>query len=288
MDPTEPIGYLLGAKARPMALQPGEQLTLGREPTNQIFLEDAHASRLHAVVQVNGAGVVFVKDLGSTNGTYLNNERLKADEPRPLHSGDSIRIGGRMISYVGSGPGVEPALEEVDAAEKLVTMRTLEAGYIFKDGKVIPDHEQPPPPEDRTLPPSADLVATEEGLPPMAQLSLAGNLNDQSLPQVLQFLHTTARTGELEVRGGKMKGTVGFQKGQAVFGHAMALSGDTFAFSDQLDTSGAEAVYQLCRFKEGTFHFKPLDEVKRPRNITIATMSVIFEACRRMDEASRG
>jgi len=43
------------------------------------------------------AGVVVLEDLGSTNGTYLNEERLAG--PAPLHSGDRVRIGDSEFTY---------------------------------------------------------------------------------------------------------------------------------------------------------------------------------------------
>ncbi|MCZ7645023.1 MAG: DUF4388 domain-containing protein [Planctomycetota bacterium] len=288
MSSGEPVGYLLGAKSRPLPLHPGDELTMGREPANNLFFEDAHASRLHAMILVNSAGAVFVKDLGSTNGTWLNHERLRAEEPRPLRSGDSVRVGGRVVSFIGNSPNVVPALEEMEATDQLARMRTLQEGYVWKNGGVMPDHEQPPPPDSGPrLPHVPELVATEEGLPSMPEPSLAGKLSDQSLPQVLQFLHATARTGELEVRGQKLKGLIGFSQGQAAFAHATALSGDTFNFSDHVDRKGDEAVLTMAGFRDGTFHFKQLDELNRPRNIDLPTITLIFECCRQMDEARR-
>ena len=43
------------------------------------------------------AGVVVLEDLGSTNGTYLNEELLQG--PAPLHHGDRVRIGDSEFTY---------------------------------------------------------------------------------------------------------------------------------------------------------------------------------------------
>jgi hypothetical protein len=65
-------------------------LILGRGDRAEIRLEDPFASAQHARIYEQGNTVV-VEDLGSTNGTYLNEELLQT--PRPLHPGDRVRIG---------------------------------------------------------------------------------------------------------------------------------------------------------------------------------------------------
>jgi hypothetical protein len=70
--------------------------TLGRGDV-EIRLEDAFASTRHARIERQGS-VLVLEDLGSTNGTYLNEEPL--DGPRPLHHGDRIRIGDSELTYL--------------------------------------------------------------------------------------------------------------------------------------------------------------------------------------------
>lgn len=74
-----------------------EGATLGRGDDAEIRLEDPFASSRHARLTAQG-GVVVLEDLGSTNGTYLNEELLAG--PQPLHPGDSIRIGDSEFTYV--------------------------------------------------------------------------------------------------------------------------------------------------------------------------------------------
>ncbi|MCA9932533.1 MAG: FHA domain-containing protein [Ardenticatenaceae bacterium] len=53
-------------------------------------------SRVHATIQLTNQGIVVV-DLGSTNGTYLNNYRLTAQQPYLLASGDEILFGDLLV-----------------------------------------------------------------------------------------------------------------------------------------------------------------------------------------------
>ena len=69
--------------------------TLGRGDV-EIQLEDPFASSRHAQMTRQGV-IVVIEDLGSTNGTYLNDELLRG--PQPLHAGDRVRIGDSEFTY---------------------------------------------------------------------------------------------------------------------------------------------------------------------------------------------
>jgi FHA domain len=73
-----------------------EAVTLGRGDV-EIRLEDPFASSQHARISREGH-VVVIEDLGSTNGTYLNDSPLSG--PQPLHDGDRIRIGDSEFQYL--------------------------------------------------------------------------------------------------------------------------------------------------------------------------------------------
>ena len=64
--------------------------TVGRDPSAGIVIDDPEASRRHASLSVEGDGVT-VEDLGSTNGTFVNGQRLSAAQT--LSDGDKLRIG---------------------------------------------------------------------------------------------------------------------------------------------------------------------------------------------------
>jgi len=71
-------------------------IVLGRGEQAEIRLEDPFASSRHARVYEQG-NIVVIEDLGSTNGTYLNEELLQT--LRPLHPGDRVRIGDSEFSF---------------------------------------------------------------------------------------------------------------------------------------------------------------------------------------------
>jgi hypothetical protein len=71
---------------------------IGRSEENDVFLVDPSVSRSHAVVEVDGSEPV-VRDLGSTNGTYVNGERVEA---RFLRDGDELTFGNTRMRFEAS------------------------------------------------------------------------------------------------------------------------------------------------------------------------------------------
>jgi pSer/pThr/pTyr-binding forkhead associated (FHA) protein len=69
--------------------------TVGKLSENDLVLNDPHVSRLHARFDLV-EGVAWVRDLGSTNGTYVNDFPVRE---RELQSGDIIQIGGTLLRY---------------------------------------------------------------------------------------------------------------------------------------------------------------------------------------------
>lgn len=72
----------------------GDEITLGRAAGCQVTIEDTYASQLHARV-FQREGQVYVEDLGSTNGTYLN--RHKVTGPMVIQRGDKLQIGNTVL-----------------------------------------------------------------------------------------------------------------------------------------------------------------------------------------------
>ena len=77
-----------------------EEFTIGRDVKNNIVVELDNVSRRHAKVVTRG-GKSTVVDMGSTNGTYLNDEEVR--EETPLRSGDYVKVGGAIFKYLQGG-----------------------------------------------------------------------------------------------------------------------------------------------------------------------------------------
>ncbi len=101
------LRFVSGPKAGTRQLVESPRLSIGRSPSNQLVLEGLLISRNHAqIVLEDNRFVIYDKD--STNGTYVNGQRVAA---HPLHSGDQIQIGPHVLEFVllGEVPRATPA-----------------------------------------------------------------------------------------------------------------------------------------------------------------------------------
>lgn len=76
-----------------------DEVSIGRHPESDIFLDDVTVSRRHAVVRRAGAGF-NVSDAGSLNGTYVNQSRV---ETAALNDGDEVQVGKFKLVYLALG-----------------------------------------------------------------------------------------------------------------------------------------------------------------------------------------
>ena len=86
------------------------EITIGRSPTNNIFIRDKNVSRVHCQIVVTDAGCQLT-DLQSTNGTFVNGERVNECALTP---GSEVRIGTTLLQ-----------LEEMDSQGRATTDTAL-------------------------------------------------------------------------------------------------------------------------------------------------------------------
>lgn len=91
-------------KGRKVPLPPSGEIVLGRGAVDVIF-SDGRLSRKHCAVEATDEGYV-VRDLGSTNGVFLNGRRIKENE---LRHGDKIRLGYTVVEFSESSDDEGPA-----------------------------------------------------------------------------------------------------------------------------------------------------------------------------------
>jgi hypothetical protein len=74
----------------------GERTTIGRSPDANVFLDDVTVSRNHALLVRRRDGL-YIDDLGSLNGTYVNRRRI---ESHKLEHGDELQVGKYKLTYL--------------------------------------------------------------------------------------------------------------------------------------------------------------------------------------------
>lgn len=101
-----------------------DRTTLGRRPYNDIVIDNLAVSGEHAVLQLTG-NEVYLEDLNSTNGTYVNGKAVKK---QLLQNNDTVEIGKYKIKFINEAPGA-----------------TFEKTMIMKPGMVAPVANKPAP-----------------------------------------------------------------------------------------------------------------------------------------------
>ena len=101
-----------------------DRTTLGRRPYNDIVIDNLAVSGEHAVLQLTG-NEVYLEDLNSTNGTYVNGKAVKK---QLLQNNDTVEIGKYKIKFINEAPGA-----------------TFEKTMIMKPGMVPPMPAKPAP-----------------------------------------------------------------------------------------------------------------------------------------------
>jgi pSer/pThr/pTyr-binding forkhead associated (FHA) protein len=89
---------------------------VGRGPTNDVVVDSGQASRDHAVIDVEQA-FVTITDLGSRNGTFVNDVRV---ESQVLVHGDSVRLGSYEMRFIAT----DQEFTQVEAL-RMLTMHGL-------------------------------------------------------------------------------------------------------------------------------------------------------------------
>jgi diguanylate cyclase (GGDEF)-like protein len=141
----EPIGEVLALREW--------SLTIGRSSECQLCLADAEVSRRHAKLDLVSQGeqspIVFLSDLGSTNGTYVNGKRLQSRSgPIGLQNGDVLRVGAHAFKL--------KHLDQLERSyhEAVLLQTTVDAltglgnrvsvlGFLEKHGDLARRHRRP-------------------------------------------------------------------------------------------------------------------------------------------------
>ncbi len=71
----------------------GGRLSVGRSGVSALALDDVSVSKIHASLAINPAGILCVADTGSTNGTFINNERISYGMALEIADGDVVKFG---------------------------------------------------------------------------------------------------------------------------------------------------------------------------------------------------
>ena len=229
------------------ALEMNQELIIGRSSELEMVLIEDMVSRHHAKI-VTTPEEITIEDLGSTNGTFVNGEKITKCK---LKEGDRILIGTSIIKLV---------YEEQDA------------------------NQPPPPPSvslpDMDAPPTMTLtgarrVHSQARSHQAGSGVLTGDINQVHLPDLLQLFGPSKKTGALFVT--TPAGTEGgiYMRDGRVYGAVI---------NGNFDVSVMKSFCRIMCWEKGTFLFDTTAtyDFEHPINETVETM--LMEAMRVMDE----
>lgn len=84
---------------------PDDEVTIGRDPSCDVWVDAPGVSRLHARLRLTADGAAMLEDCNSTNGTYVARSRITA--PTRLHDGDEIHFGSLAVTFRTRGASKE-------------------------------------------------------------------------------------------------------------------------------------------------------------------------------------
>ena len=94
-----------------------DRTTLGRKPHNDIVFDNMVVSGEHCVFELEGIADVYIEDLGSTNGTYINGHMIKSRQQ--LEDGDIIAIGNFRVQFLAASAHEQPSSQKETTAMSL-------------------------------------------------------------------------------------------------------------------------------------------------------------------------
>ena len=117
-------------------LVPGQAVTIGRAPTNQIIIKDERASRCHAEI-FQAQGEWTLRDLESRNGTAIGGAVIRGDHV--LKAGDIVRIGQSQLAFVHDLSKAFPEAHALDPAvgSEAVSDETINRPLSLDDSSVL-------------------------------------------------------------------------------------------------------------------------------------------------------
>lgn len=215
-------------------LRMDREIIVGRSSELDMVLVEDMVSRKHAKISTAGEQIV-IQDLGSTNGTFVNGEKIKKVR---LKEGDRILIGTSIIKLVA-----------VDSSQVVTEGEARQRLEATGQRRNVSGANKP----------------------------MSGSIDEIPLPDLLQLLSTSRKSGVLSVRGEGGHGRIYLRKGQIYYA----------TIDDSYDLSPRKAAFRMLTWATGTFELEPPDEKSVLEEIQESTEALLMEGMRQLDEFHR-
>jgi pSer/pThr/pTyr-binding forkhead associated (FHA) protein len=211
-------------------LRPHREIVIGRSSELDMVLVEDMVSRKHAKITTDDK-TVSIQDLGSTNGTFVNGEKIRKVE---LKDGDRILIGTSIVKLVYVDGENTNGLSETEARSR--------------------------------------MAVTANRRPPTK--SMSGSIEEIPLPDLLQLLSTSRKSGVLLLRSDGGVGKLYMRKGQIYFA----------SIDDSFNMGPRKAIFRMLTWTQGFFELEPPDERAVLEELQDSTEGLLMEGMRQLDE----
>jgi pSer/pThr/pTyr-binding forkhead associated (FHA) protein len=211
-------------------LRPHREIVVGRSSELDMVLVEDMVSRKHAKITTDDK-TVTIQDLGSTNGTFVNGEKIRKVE---LKDGDRILIGTSIVKLVYVDGEATNSLSETEARSR--------------------------------------MQVTANKRPPAK--SMSGSIEEIPLPDLLQLLSTSRKSGVLVLRTDAGVGKLYMRKGQIYFA----------SIDDSFNMGPRKAIFRMLSWMQGFFELEPPDERAVLEELQDSTEGLLMEGMRQLDE----
>jgi 3D (Asp-Asp-Asp) domain-containing protein len=123
-------------KTKTLAFTDGTRFTVGRTKGNDLVIDDASVSKMHASLTINGEGLLIVGDTGSTNGTFIGGQRIPYGKTAVIGEDGMVKFGSVEVRFK-SEHIPRPAENLVDQ-EKAEAFRPREFDFTTRMEKIAP------------------------------------------------------------------------------------------------------------------------------------------------------
>ncbi len=123
----------------------GKRLSVGRTRENDLSIDDKTVSKVHAALVLNSEDVLQVADTGSTNGTFINNQRIAYGKAFPIADADIVRFG--MIDVLFNR--LENAPENVENSSEIAAEKVIESTDLSDSREILRDADTAKIEEDK-------------------------------------------------------------------------------------------------------------------------------------------
>jgi FHA domain len=96
-----------------LEFEPGDRKSVGRTKENQIVIDDASISKIHAALVLNSKSQLVLADTGSTNGTFINGKRIAYGRAFEVNDGDNLKFGTVIVALQHLIPDVSETEETI-------------------------------------------------------------------------------------------------------------------------------------------------------------------------------